>query len=76
MDAGAVSELSAKGNRFRWLPLPGCVATGNAAATDPVCDLSPNRALVDAVLHDINTSSEHTHEWTYRTNPSALSVSV
>ena len=50
--------------------------TGNAANTDPVCDLSPNRAVVDAVLHDINTSSEHTHEWTYRTNPSALSVSV
>ena len=26
MDAGAVPELSAKGNRFRWLPLSGCVA--------------------------------------------------
>jgi pyrroloquinoline quinone biosynthesis protein E len=50
--------------------------TGNAANTDPVCELSPNRARVDAVLHDINSSSEHTPEWTYRTNPSALPVSV
>ena len=50
--------------------------TRNATNTDPVCELSPNRAFVDAVLHDINSSSEQTPEWTYRTNPSALAVSV
>ena len=49
--------------------------TGNAANTDPVCEFSPNRAMVDAVLHAINTSGEHTHDWTFRTNPSALPVS-
>ena len=43
--------------------------TGKAANTDPVCEFSPNRARVDAVLHDINSSSEHTRDWTYRTNP-------
>ena len=32
--------------------------TGNAANTDPVCELSPNRAVVDAVLHDVNSSSD------------------
>jgi pyrroloquinoline quinone biosynthesis protein E len=49
--------------------------TGNAANTDPVCEFSPNRAMVDAVLHAINTSGEHTHDWTFRSNPSALPVS-
>jgi pyrroloquinoline quinone biosynthesis protein E len=43
--------------------------TGNAANTDPVCDLSPNRARVDAVLHDLNSSSDHARDWTYRVNP-------
>src|SRR5438477_1650659 len=50
--------------------------TGSAANTDPVCEFSPNRAVVDAVLHDINSSSEHMREWTYRTNPSASPISV
>ena len=31
--------------------------TGNAANTDPVCELSPNRARVDAVLRDLNSLS-------------------
>jgi len=43
--------------------------TGNAANTDPVCTLSPNRTAVDAVLHDINSSSEQARDWTYRINP-------
>jgi pyrroloquinoline quinone biosynthesis protein E len=42
---------------------------GNAANTDPVCEFSPNRAMVDAVLHDINASSDHACVWTYRVNP-------
>ena len=43
--------------------------TGNAANTDPVCEFSPNRAVVDAVLREINSSSDHARDWTYRVNP-------
>jgi pyrroloquinoline quinone biosynthesis protein E len=43
--------------------------TGNAANTDPVCELSPNRALVDQVLHDVNSSSNNSSDWVYRVNP-------
>jgi PqqA peptide cyclase len=43
--------------------------TGNAASTDPVCTLSPNRASVDAVLDDFNRSSDHSHDWTLRVDP-------
>jgi PqqA peptide cyclase len=43
--------------------------TGNAANTDPVCEFSPNRTLVDAVLRDINSSSDHVRDWIYRVNP-------
>ena len=65
----------------REIDFGGCrcqaaLLTGTAANTDPVCEFSPNRAVVDAVLHDINSSSEHMREWTYRTNPSASPISV
>jgi PqqA peptide cyclase len=50
--------------------------TGTAASTDPVCTLSPNRALVDEVLRETNSSSDQSHDWTYRTNPKQLPVSV
>jgi len=50
--------------------------TGNAATTDPVCTLSPNRAGVDAVLRDLNSSSNHARDWTYRINPTKLPVSL
>jgi pyrroloquinoline quinone biosynthesis protein E len=43
--------------------------TGNAANTDPVCELSHNRALVDAVLCDVNSSIGCLREWRYRVNP-------
>ena len=43
--------------------------TGNAANTDPVCEFSPNRAVVDEVLRNINSSSGHARDWVYRTNP-------
>jgi PqqA peptide cyclase len=46
--------------------------TGNAANTDPVCTLSPNRARVDAMLGDLNSSSDHAHDWIYRINPKAI----
>src|SRR5437773_2875639 len=48
--------------------------TGSAANTDPVCTLSPNRARVDAVLRDINSSTPKAFgaDWTYRVNPKTL----
>src|SRR5213594_473590 len=46
--------------------------TGNAANTDPVCELSPNRAIVDAVLGDLNSSSDHARDWIYRVNPNGI----
>src|SRR5436190_12530946 len=48
--------------------------TRNAANTDPICELSPNRAVADAVLCDVNSTSDDWPEWTYRTNPSPLPV--
>jgi pyrroloquinoline quinone biosynthesis protein E len=58
----------------REIDFGGCrcqaaLLTGNAANTDPVCELSPNRAIVDAVLHDINSAAEQACGWTYRVNP-------
>jgi len=57
--------------------------TGNAAATDPVCSLSPQRHKVDAILAQINeqgpagaepaspiTVPVGKIEWLYRPNPS------
>jgi PqqA peptide cyclase len=46
--------------------------TGNAANTDPVCTLSPNRAVVDAVLRGTNSSNENADDWTHRVNPRRL----
>ena len=43
--------------------------TGNAANTDPVCTLSPNRAYVDALLRDLNSPSNHPRAWMPRVNP-------
>ena len=58
----------------REIDFGGCrcqaaLLTGNAANTDPVCEFSPNRARVDAVLREINSSSDLPREWTYRMNP-------
>jgi pyrroloquinoline quinone biosynthesis protein E len=62
----------------REIDFGGCrcqaaLLTGNAANTDPVCELSPNRALVDAVLCDVTSPSGHLREWTYRVNPTTSS---
>ena len=43
--------------------------TGNATNTDPVCEFSPNRAIVDAVLRNTNSSTYDPRDWTYRSNP-------
>ncbi len=60
----------------REIDFGGCrcqaaLLTGNAANTDPVCELSPNRALVDEVLRDLNSLTPKTFgaDWTYRMNP-------
>jgi pyrroloquinoline quinone biosynthesis protein E len=63
----------------REIDFGGCrcqaaLLTGNATNTDPVCTLSPNRTVVDAVLHDINSPSDHARDWVYRTNPRSLPV--
>jgi PqqA peptide cyclase len=62
----------------REIDFGGCrcqaaLLTGNAANTDPVCEFSPNRAVVDAVLCDVNSSIGRLHEWTYRVNPTTSS---
>ena len=65
----------------REIDFGGCrcqaaLLTGNAANTDPVCELSSNRARVDQVLRDLNSSSYHWREWTYRINPKTVLTSV
>lgn len=46
---------------------------GDAAATDPVCSLSPQRSKVDAILAEINalpvTENAAKPAWLYRPNP-------
>jgi pyrroloquinoline quinone biosynthesis protein E len=60
----------------REIDFGGCrcqaaLLTGNAGNTDPVCELSPNRARVDEVLRDLNSSTPKAFgaDWTYRVNP-------
>jgi pyrroloquinoline quinone biosynthesis protein E len=65
--------------------LGGCrcqafLLAGDAAATDPVCSLSPQRPKVDAILNTINSlgaglapsvePSLTNPDWLYRPNPS------
>jgi len=61
----------------REIDFGGCrcqaaLLTGDAANTDPVCDLSPNRSRVDAVLRELNSSSDQIPDWIYRVNPKTL----
>jgi PqqA peptide cyclase len=61
----------------REIDFGGCrcqaaLLTGNAANTDPVCELSPNRAIIDAVLHELDSLGHHAPKWTYRINPDIL----
>jgi pyrroloquinoline quinone biosynthesis protein E len=50
--------------------------TGNAAATDPVCEFSPNRTVVDAVLREVHSSINKARDWTYRVNPLASDLVI
>jgi pyrroloquinoline quinone biosynthesis protein E len=68
---------------FKEVDFGGCrcqaaLLAGNAAATDPVCTLSPHRRHVDAIL--AATSSAHadgtTPSWTRRTNPATIGNAV
>ena len=47
--------------------------TQDAAATDPVCSLSAQRGIVDAILRDVNAvapeAAKPDSEWLYRPNP-------
>ena len=63
----------------REIDFGGCrcqaaLLTGDAANTDPVCDLSPNRSRVDAVLRELNSSSDQIPDWIYRVNPKIVPV--
>ena len=65
----------------REIDFGGCrcqaaLLTGNAANTDPVCEFSPNRAVVDAVLQNANSLRADSANWTYRTNPTSQRVLV
>ena len=60
----------------REIDFGGCrcqaaLLTGNAANTDPVCELSPNRARVDEVLRHLHSATPKAFgsDWTYRMNP-------
>jgi pyrroloquinoline quinone biosynthesis protein E len=64
----------------REIDFGGCrcqaaLLTGNAGNTDPVCELSPNRARVDAVLRELNSLGDNARDWTYRVNPKVVTVS-
>jgi pyrroloquinoline quinone biosynthesis protein E len=48
--------------------------TGNAANTDPVCTLTPNRTVVDAVLREVNSSGNNARDWMYRVNSPRLAI--
>jgi pyrroloquinoline quinone biosynthesis protein E len=65
----------------REIDFGGCrcqaaLLTGNAANTDPVCEFSPNRAVVEAVLQNANSLHADPANWTYRTNPTSRRVLV
>ena len=63
----------------REIDFGGCrcqaaLLTGNAANTDPVCEFSPNRATVDALLRRDKFFKWSMHDWTYRVNPTHVPV--
>jgi pyrroloquinoline quinone biosynthesis protein E len=50
--------------------------TANAGNTDPVCEFSPNRAVVDSIISNTNSSRYEPIPWKYRTNTSGVLVPV
>jgi pyrroloquinoline quinone biosynthesis protein E len=58
----------------REIDFGGCrcqaaLLTGDAAKTDPVCTLSPNRSRVDSILMEARQSNGDSPDWKYRINP-------
>jgi pyrroloquinoline quinone biosynthesis protein E len=58
----------------RTVDFGGCrcqafLLTGNAAATDPVCTLSPDRGLIEDVLARVNAGETAETAWVYRQDP-------
>lgn len=54
------------------------LVAGDAAATDPVCSLSPHRPLIDAVLAEVESRNGNGAEpaaWTYRAAPASRALS-
>src|SRR5437773_7900858 len=63
----------------REIDFGGCrcqaaLLTGNAANTDPVCEFSPDRAVVDEVLGNAHSTEKHA-DWIYRIDSRELAVS-
>jgi pyrroloquinoline quinone biosynthesis protein E len=58
-----------RGEDFGGCRCQAMLLTGNAAATDPVCSLSPDRKQVDAVIQQINAAPSDGAEWVYRIDP-------
>jgi PqqA peptide cyclase len=63
-----------RGADFGGCRCQALLLANDAAATDPVCSLSPNRNKVDAILAEIAAapiaaSPESKPEWLYRVNP-------
>jgi len=73
LDAGALQIVRSPCAGFWRLPLSGLLLAGDAAATDPVCSLSPLRSQVDAVLAEVAAipaaDAVVQPSWLYRPNP-------
>jgi pyrroloquinoline quinone biosynthesis protein E len=63
-----------RGQDFGGCRCQAFLITGDSAATDPVCSLSPQRSKVDAILAGVNSAPAENlflkADWLYRPNPS------
>ena len=58
----------------KTLDFGGCrcqamLLASDAAATDPVCSLSPKRSLVDDLIKGAAMKESHGSQWVYRVDP-------
>ena len=63
----------------REIDFGGCrcqaaLLTGNAAATDPVCALSPDRKSIDEFLARVDGNADELPSWQPRENPSGINA--
>ncbi len=61
-----------RGRDFGGCRCQAFLLTGDAAATDPVCTLTPARQTIDDVLRRANNGDSARPSWSYRTDPAAL----